>query len=170
MRPSTLLLSAAALAGSVLADGESIRNAMKKISDDTAALGNIVSGWPGDPLGAFPIAIRTGGLLHTIKQGTSVAEESKPLSTDEALQVATSTQDLSKAVNKTLVALIDARPKFANFLATPLIRLSLHSQRDAAKEFSDKVIEKVPKDLQSVAQSLVKGIDDGFEKAIDEYS
>ncbi|KAM4054344.1 hydrophobic surface binding protein A domain-containing protein [Hirsutella rhossiliensis] len=169
MRVASVVVSASALAGSVLGDGNTIRNAMKTIGRDTAALGDAVSSWSGDLLGALPIVGKAGGLLVALKHGAHTADVSTPLSFDEALTVATATGDLASTVNKTLDALVSARPKFDHLFVTPLILITLDVQRGASNDFSSKVVGKVPKELQSIARQLIKGIDDNFGAAIDAY-
>lgn len=163
------VLSAAALASSVLGDGNSIRKAIKTTGHDTTALGDVVSAWPGDVLGALPVVGKAVGLFVALKRGSRTARASAPLSFDEALGVATATGDLTSAVNKTLAALVVARPKFDYLLVTPLILVTLDVQRRAANDFGGKVVAKVPKELRPIARQLIKGIDDDFETAIDAY-
>lgn len=169
MRAASLFVSAAALAGSVLGDGNTIRNAMRTVSRDTVALGDAVSSWSGGPLGVLPIAGKAGGLLVALKLGAKTAKESTPLSIEEAVDVYTATQDLSSAVNKTLNALVEARPKFDQLLVTPVILITLDIQRGAANDFSNRVVEKVPENLQSTARTLVRSIDEDFARVVDAY-
>ncbi|EQL03211.1 Cell wall galactomannoprotein [Ophiocordyceps sinensis CO18] len=157
------VLSAAALASSVLGDGNSIRKAIKTIGHDTTALGDVVSSR------ALPVVGKAVGLFVALKRGSRTARASAPLSFDEALGVATATGDLTSAVNKTLAALVVARPKFDYLLVTPLILVTLDVQRRAANDFGGKVVAKVPKELRPIARQLIKGIDDDFETAIDAY-
>ncbi|UNI17134.1 hypothetical protein JDV02_003510 [Purpureocillium takamizusanense] len=143
---------------------------MNTIKADTVDLGNHAAAFRGDILGVLPIAIGSLHLLDDIKKGTKTASSSQPLTTPEALELAGATGDLAKEVNKTLTAIIAAKPKFDKLLVvSPIILLNLEQQQKATKDFSAKVVEKVPKELQAIAQGLIKPIDDGFTQAIGKY-
>ncbi|KAJ6445135.1 antigenic cell wall galactomannoprotein [Purpureocillium lavendulum] len=170
MLVSNILLTGVALAGTVLADGKAIVAAMNKIKADTADLGNHVAAFKGDILGVLPIAMGSLHLLDDIKKGTKTADASAPLTTPEALELAGATGDLSKEVNKTLTAIIATKPKFDKLLVvSPIILLNLEQQQKATKDFSAKVVSKVPESLKGIAQALIKPIDDGFTQAIAKY-
>lgn len=170
MRVASLLISATALAVTVLSDGNAIRNAIKIIDRDTTDLGNTVSSWPGSLLGAVPIAGKADDLRQALEDGAHTAEVSAPLSYDEAVAVYQATGELNGTVNKTLSALIAAKPKFGRLpFGTTIMLNTLNVQRGAAKGFSNKVLTKVPKELQLIAKQIVKGIDDSFERVIDAY-
>ncbi|PHH89535.1 hypothetical protein CDD83_5821 [Cordyceps sp. RAO-2017] len=167
---SKALLPLALLASSVVGDGNTIRVAMKRITGDTADLGKTVSSWHGDLFGALPVVGKAAALLASLKHGTHTARASTALTTDETLVIATSTQELSDQVNKTLQAVIDAKPKFDHLFVSPLIHLTLEVEKGAADDFSNALLKKVPKDLQSIAEELIKGIMNNFQKALDAYA
>ncbi|KND89995.1 hypothetical protein TOPH_05281 [Tolypocladium ophioglossoides CBS 100239] len=166
----THAVSLVALAATVLADGKAITSAMNTINSDTVRLGTTVAAWPGDVFGVLPIAGESLALLEDIKKGSQTAADSAPLTQDEALSLATAVGDLAAQVNKTLEAIIAAKPKFDSLLVvSPVIFLNLEAQQKATADFSAKVVAKVPAALQAIARSLIQPIDDGFNKAIAEY-
>ncbi|POR35510.1 Uncharacterized protein TPAR_04291 [Tolypocladium paradoxum] len=167
----TNVLSVVALgAATVLADGKAIMAAMNTIKADTAHLGATVASWRGDLLGVLAIAGESFGLLDDLKKGSRTADRSAPLTQDEALAIATVTADLATEVNKTLSAIIVAKPRFDRLLiVSPIILINLEAQQKATADFSAKVVAKVPKDLQAIAQSLIQPINDAFKKAIARY-
>ena len=166
----TNIFSVAALAATVVADGASITAAMTKIKSDTTQLGNTVSSWHGDIFGVLPIAGESIGLLETIKKGSKTVSKSAALTQTEALGIAGSTVDLATQVNKTLEAIIAAKPKFDDLIVvSPIILFNLEEQKKATADFSSKILTKVPAELQAIAKSLIQPINDGFSKAIDIY-
>ncbi|KAK4158629.1 antigenic cell wall galactomannoprotein [Cladorrhinum sp. PSN259] len=169
MKPATLLLSlftALAAPVSVLADGAAIVNGLKEVQSSTTKLGTAVTSWKGDLIGKIPILAGGLTLLATVDKATRTAKSSAPLDFGEAINVAVATTDLGTAVNTTLTALIEAKPKFDRRLLSPLILIDLGLQRKATAELSAEIIKKVPAELQDVAKALVKPVDDGFALAI----
>ncbi|KAK4089265.1 hypothetical protein Purlil1_6254 [Purpureocillium lilacinum] len=165
-----MLVSNMLLTGVALADGKAIVSAINTIKADTVDLGNHAASFKGDIIGVIPIAVGSLHLLDDIKKGTKTADASQPLTTPEALDLAGATGDLATQVNKTLTAIIAAKPKFDKLLVvSPIILLNLEQQQKATKDFSAKVVSKVPTELQAIAQALIKPIDDGFAQAIDKY-
>ncbi|KAF4451324.1 antigenic cell wall [Fusarium albosuccineum] len=164
------LLPIVALAGSVLASGDTITAAIDDIANATLALNKTIATWPRTLIGTLPIITKSTELLAEIHKGTKVARASEPLSFDETLQVAQATINLAADVNTTLETVIRAKPDFDRLLLSPVILLNLKLQQDASEDFSSAVIEKVPEELQGNAETLTKGIDDSFVKAIKKYS
>ncbi|KAF7558745.1 hypothetical protein G7046_g5413 [Stylonectria norvegica] len=164
------LLALSTLVTTALGSGASIVSAMADITNTTTDLQSSVSSWSGNPIGTVPIVVKSAELLLCIKSGSQVASASAPLTTDEAVQVAQATQKLAAAVNATLETIIAAKTKFDKLLLGPVILLNLELERDASKDFSNAVVEKVPEALQGVAKTLVQGIDDSFKKAIKWYN
>ncbi|QPH16071.1 hypothetical protein C2857_000617 [Epichloe festucae Fl1] len=179
--PRLLLLVVAlpvmALAGPVpvpvAADGkekEAITHALGLINTQTADLGSAVANWKGDLLGALPITTKSAQLLEQLRRSRRTADASRPLSTDEALAVAVATGDLSRVVQATLGTIVDNKPRFDKLLVlSPVVLLNLELQRGATADFSDAVVRKVPEGLKTIAQGLIKPIDDAFAAAIDKY-
>ena len=163
------LLALGALSATAAADGASIIAAMTKISSATADLNTTVASWSGDILGSLPIIAKSAVLLVNIKSGAHTAAKSDDLNATEAINVAVATQTLSTGVNQTLESIMAARPKFNKLLISPITLLNLDLQKDATQEFSDDVISKVPEELQSTAEALVKVIEDSFDQAIEYY-
>jgi len=83
--------------------------------------------------------------------------------------VAVATNTLAGSVNSSLSALIQAKPKFDKLLLSPVILINLGLQRKATTEMSRAIVEKVPAELQGVAEELVRPIDASFELAIDVF-
>lgn len=167
MRSSIIALSF--LLTTVLADGAAIVSSLETITAATISLNTTIAKWPGTLLTAFPIITESTTLLKDIKSATSVAEASTPLSDLEAFNVAIATLALSSDVNSTLETIIAKKRKFDRLLLGPIILLNLKLEKDATEEFGAAVVEKVPEGLKGAAETLVAGISDSFEKAIDVY-
>ncbi|KAK5988457.1 hypothetical protein PT974_09940 [Cladobotryum mycophilum] len=161
------LLSLAALASTVLADGSGIISALATITSDTISLNDTVSSWDGGLLTLIPIVAASSKLLHDIKEGTIHAKAADPLTFDETISVATATIALATDVGQVVDTLIAAKPKFDKLLVvSPIILLNLHQEQQATDLFSAAVIEKVPAPLQETAKGLIKPIDDNFNRGI----
>ncbi len=165
-----VLLSLAAVASTVVADGAAIAAALEKVNNITTTLQTTVSSWDGDLLGALPITIQSAELLSAINEGTKTAKASAALETLEAVTVAEDTIALGSSVNSTITAIIAAKPKFDKLLLSPVILLNLELEKSATDELSAAIIEKVPAALQATAQQLVSVIDDSFDEGLDAYN
>lgn len=164
------VVSVVALAATALADGASITAAMTAIKADTTHLGDTVSAWGGDIFGVLTIAGESLGLLEALKKGSRTASKSAALTQDEALGIASATTELGAQVNRTLEAIIAAKPKFDHLIVvSPVILFNLEAQRKATADFSGKIVAKVPAELKPIAEQLIQPIDDGFAKAIAKY-
>lgn len=163
------LLPVLALASTALASGATISKALYSIANSTLELNQTITHWPRNIIGTVPIIEKTTILSSKIHNGTRVARASKPLSQEEALQVAKATQKLSASVNLTLETIIHAKHDFESLTLSRVIVLNLQLQRDLSRDLAEAVIEKVPKDLRDPAKELIKSIDDSFKRAIRRY-
>lgn len=164
------LFALANLATTALASGASIIAAMDTISATTVDLDTTtVAGWNGNIFGTVPIVIKSTQLLIDIGNGTNTAKASDVLSITEAIQVALATNELGGVVEAALDTIVAAKSKFDKLLLSPVILLNLHLQKKATQDFSSAVIDKVPESLQAVAETLVQGIIDAFDAAIEKY-
>ncbi|KHN94080.1 Cell wall galactomannoprotein [Metarhizium album ARSEF 1941] len=159
-----------ALAATAIADGKAITDALTNINTQAEGLNSTVANWQGDLIGAIPITIKSTQLLTQIKKATKTASQSANLTMEEALAVAQATGKLSETVQTTLQTIVNAKPKFDKLIIlSPVVLLNLELQQDATDEFSSAVVSKVPTDLRSLAQELIKPINDAFAAAIDKY-
>ena len=164
------IISLAALAIGILASGEDIVAAITTIDESTVSLGDVVASWPGNLLGALPIVKASTSLLFDIKEGTKTAEDALPLDEAGTFAVAQATLALASNVNTTLETVIGAKPKFTKLLLSPIILANLKIEQHATDSFSEAVIEKVPEEFKEVAETLVEGIQQSFDKAIEAYA
>ncbi|PFH60244.1 hypothetical protein XA68_11271 [Ophiocordyceps unilateralis] len=135
-------------------DKPAISDALKAISRETEALGQAVSSWKGGLLGGVPIVAKSSSLFYSLKRGSNIAQESKPLTEEETLAVASDTQDLVQKVTKTLDTLVQNKPKFESLWLTSIVRQAMEVEKAAADELIENVIAKVPKNLQDVAKQI----------------
>ncbi|KAL7809667.1 cell wall protein [Trichoderma aethiopicum] len=144
-----------------------ILDAITSISTHTTTLNTTVSTWTGSPLTLLAITAQSASLLASIHAGTHAASRAANLTLDQTLAVASATISLATDVNQTITTIIGAKEKFDRLIvADGLVLLNLKLERDAAREFGGRVVEKVPGDLQGVAEGLVGGIDDSFGEGI----
>ncbi|KAK3192309.1 hypothetical protein K4F52_001522 [Lecanicillium sp. MT-2017a] len=161
-------------AASALAGAAEIQASLETIAEQTVKLNETVAAYPDGVIGGLinlvPITTQSFKLQKEIEKGTEVAKASEPLTFDEALNIAGYTGQLANDVDSTLKTLIAAKPKFDKFLiVSPILRGVLKKQRSATKEFSEAVVEKIPEELASIAELLIKQIDDNFAAAIAAY-
>ncbi|TFB00336.1 hypothetical protein CCMA1212_007825 [Trichoderma ghanense] len=151
-------------------DPNPILSAITSISSHTTTLNATISSWTGSPLTLLAITAQSGTLLESIYAGTHTASRAANLTLDQTLAVASATITLATDVNQTITTIIEAKKKFDGLIvADPVVLLNLGLERDAAREFGEKVVEKVPVDLQGVARGLVQGIDDSFAEGLAAY-
>ncbi|KAG5984263.1 hypothetical protein E4U54_006154 [Claviceps lovelessii] len=163
--------AASASSSSSSADGKSITAALGAIQNKTTDLGTSVSSWSGHLLSALPITISSSSLLGQIKDATSTAHASDPLTLDGALAVALATGSLAAVVQTTLRTIVDNKPRFDKLLIlSPVVLIELKLQRHATAQLSGAIVDKVPEAFRAVAQGLIKPIDDAFGAAIDAFT
>ncbi|EGR51136.1 cell wall protein [Trichoderma reesei QM6a] len=161
--PTLLLTSAQTPANPIL-------DAITSISAHTTTLNTTISTWTGSPLTLLAITAQSGSLLESIYGGTHAASRAANLTLDQTLAVASATITLATDVNQTITTIIGAKKKFDRLIvADPVVLLNLKLERDAARDFADRVVEKVPVDLQGVAKGLTQGIDDSFAEGLAAY-
>ncbi|KAK9421834.1 putative Antigenic cell wall galactomannoprotein-like protein [Seiridium unicorne] len=170
MNLSYALLSLVSLVGTAIADGAEIVAALDTISADTASLNDTVASWSGDLLGALPITVKSTSLLADINKATDTAEKSDTLSDIDTFTVAVTTADLIKDTNSTLAEIVATKPKFDKLLLSPVIYLTLSSQKDASGKLSAAIADKVPSTFKSAAEALGAQLDAAFDAALDAYS
>lgn len=172
MRVSTLLRATvlAVTASTAAASGADIVNALSNVDSETQTLQSIVEDWSGGLLSSIPIVTQSAHVLSAIHDGTDTAENSDPLTTDEALSIATAVSTLATTVNGTMTALINKHGDFKHLLLAPIVLLDLKAQKSASDEMSSAIIAKVPTALQAIAQNLAAPIDASFAQAIDVFS
>jgi hypothetical protein len=158
------------LAVSVVAEN-TIAPVLKTITQDVIALNNTLASYSGDEEGLAAILDKSNTLLDDIKSGTETAKASPPLSFEDTLDLADLTATLAAYSTDNIDTLIAIKPKLAVNPATiPITRSVLVGLKDATQDFSAAIIQKLPLELEPVAQKLVDRIDADFERGIDAYS
>ncbi|KAI1840545.1 hypothetical protein JX265_013225 [Neoarthrinium moseri] len=170
MKFSKTLTALATLVATAIADGAAIVDALEQIQSDATALNDTVDSWSGDLLGALPITTKSTSLLIHINKGTETAKHSANLTDLETFNVAVTTLNLVTATNSTLDTIVASKPKFDKLLLSPVILLTLKSQKDASAQLSSAIAEKVPLTFQGAAEQLAAQLDAAFEEALDAYS
>ena len=169
MLPTTILFSLAAAIAPVAADGAAIIESLGTLSSSSAELNNTVADWSGELFDALPIVTQSIGLLTDTKEAAGVANESEPLTVEEAATLAGAMQGLITDIENTLTTLEEAKPKFDELMMGPVILLNLKMQKKETDTFSAAVLEKIPEGLRDVAQGMVDEVAGLFDKAIEAY-
>lgn len=167
---STAILGVFSLAiATASADGVAIVKSLGTLSKSSAELNNTVAEWSGGLFDSLPIVTQSLGLLGDTKDAAAVAEESEPLTFEEATTLAVAMQSLTTDIKNTLTTLENAKPKFDKLLFSPIILIDLKLQKKETDNLSTAVVEKVPEALQEVAQGMVDEVSGLFDNAIDAY-
>ena len=167
---STTILGGLALTIATAVDGAAIIDSLGTLSTSSAELNNTVAEWSGGLFEALPIVTQSIGLLTDTKEAAGVAEESEPLTFEEATTLAGAMQGLTTDIKNTLTTLKNTKPKFDKLSLGPVILINLELQKKETDNLSAAVVEKVPEELQEVAQGMVDQVGELFSKAIDAYS
>lgn len=169
MHLTTILAPLALLAGTVVADGAAITDAIDGINTATVKLGGEVTAWQGDLLGALPIIVTSTELLADIDNATETTKASAPLSAIEAFTVAVAVSELSGSVNSTISALVARRADFDRLLLGPVVLLNLETEKAATDKLGAALADKVPAEDQAAAETLQATIDGYFDTRIQAY-
>ncbi|CAK7220413.1 hypothetical protein SCUCBS95973_004145 [Sporothrix curviconia] len=172
MRVSTLFTAAASIACAtfVTADGAAIVAALSNVDSETQELGSRVQDWNGGLLSSIPIVTQSAHVLSAINDGTDTADDSDPLTTEEAISIGSAVNTLATTVNATMTAIINAHDDFEHLLLAPIVLLDLKAQKSASDDMSSALLAKVPTALQAIASNLAAPIDASFNQAIEVYS
>lgn len=170
MKLSFHVFALASLAATALAEGAAIVAALDTISDDTVTLNDTVTSWSGDLFGALPITVKSTSLLIDINKGIETADDSEALTDLETFNVAVTVANLINDTNTTLTNFINAKPKFDKLLLSPVIYLTLSSQKDASSKLSAAIAAKVPETFTDAAETLGAQLDASFDVALSAYS
>ena len=166
----TLIIGAIALATRVVADGAAIVESLNTLSASSVELDQTVSEWSGELFDALPIVTQSLGLLKDTKDATAVANESEPLTMEEAVTLATAMQSLITDIEGVLTSIEEAKPKFDELKLGMIILLNLKMQKKETDNFSAALVEKIPESLQEVAQTMADQVAALFDKAIKAYN
>jgi hypothetical protein len=167
---TSIIIAAASLATSVVADAASITAAIDLVSTDNLKLNTTLTSFDGsDPLTVITITAESLALLNSLDSATHIAKTSANLTIPDAIGLSQVIIGLSGDVTSTLANIQAKKPIFAAYLIQPAILLNLQLEKAASDKFADAVVEKVPAALLAIAKSLTVPIDDAFAAAISDY-
>lgn len=145
---------------------------LKNLAQITDRLREDVIQWKGDTLGAIPLLNRCRNVANDISACTDVARQMPDCNTKEADEVQETAEKLSASIERTMEAIVAARPKIRSipFIGDPVAMGILQRQRSAAAELIEVVTAKAGKDRPEAAAKLASQLDGHFAKSIAEFN
>ncbi|KAI9709527.1 MAG: hypothetical protein M1820_003287 [Bogoriella megaspora] len=176
MKSSTLLSLSSfvslALAGSSMfrkRDLATIQNALNAINTAAGTLDTNVKAFDGSAGAVTTLESDSAAVLDAINTGNSEIAPTDPISDNDALAVAGTTNTLITTLNQTIDDLIAQRQAFDSAGVSSTVLDQLQQQSIAADTFGATVVSKIPSDLQGIAQSLTAQITAAFQRGIAAY-
>jgi hypothetical protein len=148
-------------------DATSVVSVLNSVDSAVNALDAAITASPPVPSTILPLA---ANLLSAINSGIQVVLASANLSDTDALSLIGPTQTLSSDTNTTITNLISIKSTIdaAGFGYTTLQQLQ--QQFTAASTLSTDIVNLVPTELQSTAQSLAAGIAAAIQNGVNAYA
>ncbi|OAA57820.1 Cell wall galactomannoprotein [Cordyceps fumosorosea ARSEF 2679] len=167
---SNLIAPTIALAATVLADGAAVNSALQTVDDGINALTAALNGFSGDIFGALPVLGASMTLKSDIDKASGVANNSQPLTSDDALALASTVNTIITDSTKSIDAFIAVKPKFDKlYIVTPIASGQIKDLKAATVTLGNAIIAKVPADFKDVATQLVGQINAQFDRGIAAY-
>jgi len=163
------LITLAALASTAVADLASIQAALSDVSESVTKVKSALDGWKGDLIGTLPVVAASAELVITLEINTLKVKKSANLTEDEAIEVAGTTADLITNTQPVLDGLTAAKPKFDKLLLSPVIYLSLLTQKSATLDLSGAVVSKLPDIYAEVGEALIAELSGLFDTVVAVY-
>jgi hypothetical protein len=150
-------------------DLTTVNDAFADITAKTTALGTAVTAYTQGG-SAQPLIQATDTLLAAIKSQTTKVAATTPLTTDEALGVASGVTGLNATVNGVIDSLISKKAALVADGQAGTIYQGLVDQKAAADAFAAAVTAKTPDEIKPVADELSKGISLSLQRGIDAFA
>lgn len=167
----TTFLAPVAFAATVLADGAAINNALKTVDTDIKALTSSLKGFSGNIFATLPILGATTKLNKSIKSATGITNDSGPLTSDETLALADTTNIIITDTKASIDAVIEVKPQFDKlYIVSPITAGLMKQLKTSTGELGDAIIAKVPQDFKEVATELIGEINKQFDRGLEAYA
>lgn len=163
------LIAFAALASTAVADLASIQKSLGEVSKSVDKVKSALDGWKGDLIGTLPVVAASAELVITLEVNTLKIKKSANLTEDEAIEVAGTTAELITNTQPVLDGITAAKPKFDKLLLSPVIYLSLLTQKSATLDLSAAVVSKIPETFAEIGEALIAEISGLFDTVIAVY-
>jgi hypothetical protein len=170
MLPTTFL-APIAFAATVLADGAAINGALKTVDNNIKALTSSLKSFNGNIFATLPILGASTKLNKSIQSATSITNDSEPLTSDETLALADTTNIIITDAKASIDAVIEVKPKFDKlYIVSPITVGLIKELKKSTGQLGDAIIAKVPQDFKEVAAELIGEINKQFDRGLEAYA
>ncbi|KXT15090.1 hypothetical protein AC579_6445 [Pseudocercospora musae] len=171
MRFSLALFATSALASSLLSrQTTGLPADIATIQAKTEALTTAIEAYQGEVSQALAVNGAAGEVNDAVQAATTTANGLPEIAQNDAIGLVNPIQDLAKAVNTSVTALISKKDAFTNAGLSGAVLSTLQTQSKASQALSDAIVSKLPAGLQGTGTNLAKPIADSFAAGIAAYS
>jgi len=154
-------------AAGAYADLETVKGVLSDVSSSIDSLNTAANGFNGN---VDAVKSKADDLVSTIKKGKTTVDGSSNLELADAVGLTSPVQALTKK-GKSLADNFKAkRSEVEKAGACGTVREELKDINDNSQALIKSVVSKVPKDAQSIAEGLAKGLTDVLAQAQDDFS
>ncbi|KAG5969403.1 hypothetical protein E4U58_001459 [Claviceps cyperi] len=154
-------------AAGAYADLQIVKTVLSDVSSGIESLDTAAKGFSGD-IGA--VKSKADSLIATLKKGKSTVDGSSDLTLQDAIGLSEPVQSLSKKGQTLLDTFKSKRSNFEKAGACETVRGELKDINDNSKALIKSVVDKVPKDAQTIAEGLAAGLTKVLAQAQDDFS
>ncbi|KAG5918200.1 hypothetical protein E4U53_004110 [Claviceps sorghi] len=154
-------------AAGAYADLQTVQSVLSSVSNGIEDLNTAAQGFNGD---VNAVKSKADNLVAAIKKGKSTVDASSDLTLTDALGLTDPVGDLTKK-GQTLLATFKAkRSDVERAAACDTVRSELRDINDNSQALIKSVVSKVPKDAQTVADTLASGLTRVLAQAQEDFS
>lgn len=143
-----------------------IKGALQEVSDATKELGVAFKAWTGNADGVDPLVARAKLVQDAIRNGTTTARDSAPLTTFQTFALYGPGTELEDAVKELLATVDSLKAKIEAVGKTTLVCEQIVLFDTLSEAFFEAAIAKVPSSLQSTAEARFDQAQARFKAAV----
>ncbi|KAF7194810.1 Cell wall mannoprotein 1 [Pseudocercospora fuligena] len=163
MRFSLALFATSALASSLVSrQATGLPADIAAIQAKTEALTTAIEAYQGEVTQALAVNGAAGEVNDAVQAATTTANGLSEIAQNDAIALVNPIQDLAKAVNTSVTALIGKKDLFTTAGLDGAVLSTLQTQSKASQALSDAIVSKLPAGLQGTGANLAKPIADSF--------
>jgi len=165
---TSIIVSTFAIASGALAQIQTFLDVISSIDTATAALDTAVKGYSGGDSAAIQSASKS--LIDVVTAGIGKVKGSTQLVLNDALQLTTPTQGLSKTVTTAIDDLISKKSQLVSAGQGASTADQLKAQLTGANDLAAAISSKVPSDVAPIASQLSSSISEAIQKGVTAYA
>ncbi|KAG5976470.1 hypothetical protein E4U55_007336 [Claviceps digitariae] len=149
------------------ADLQTVKDVLTSVSGGIEGLETAAQSFSGN---VGDVKSEADRLVAVIKKGKSTVDGSSDLTIQDALGLTSPVQDLTKKSQALLTTFKSKRPDVEKVAACDTVRSELGDINENSQGLIKSVVSKVPKDAQSIAESLASELTKVLAQAQDDFS